>query len=297
MHKEYGMVSQLVRRASARRGGFTLIELLVVIAIIALLIGILLPTLAGARNTARITQSVSNLRQIGLANGGYQTDNEGGVPIQGSDRFMRYWCTWQYGGKFNDQWWRSRLRVYDRPPNDRPLNPYLYNDVVLPNLTPNANNYYDIDEGYRDDVEFPAFRSPGDRETHQRNWPDPTSVVTCYDDVGTSYHTNLKWFNALQDDLRNQGTPPTGLNLYKEIQRRYKIGNYFDSSKFVFVYDQLVDIMATDGDNRQGDPVIEGEFGHNNKGAVNFMDGHAEYITIEPFVLNNSDYAFLFFPR
>ena len=65
------------------RRAFTLIELLVVIAVIALLVGILLPTLRGARESARTGVCLSNLRQIVIISQSYADANRGKSPALG----------------------------------------------------------------------------------------------------------------------------------------------------------------------------------------------------------------------
>ena len=83
-----GGVGRIFRAARAtgdrRRTAFTLIEILVSVAIIALLISILLPSLARAREQARGSVCLSNLKQVGTGLTLYLADSKGRYPMHSS---------------------------------------------------------------------------------------------------------------------------------------------------------------------------------------------------------------------
>ncbi len=136
---------------------FTLIELLVVISIIALLVGILLPALGAARETAKRSVCASNTRQNAVGALSYATDNNdwladpGGLysPADGAYRITNYNDFYKVGdidkpnglGILYKQGYLSDYRIFYCPTQDdgvftweyyEPYLPYLSNDPLPP---------------------------------------------------------------------------------------------------------------------------------------------------------------------
>jgi len=270
------------------RRGFTLIELLVVIAIIALLIGLLLPALGRARNAGRMSVSMNNCRQILIGSATYRFEQKDQIPMRGhryvNGQITDGWDTWVYGGKNCDRWWQTGgAGAFDESAFSRPLNAQLYPQVALetpPNYASGGSaTSWNYNPGTPSDsdrlaVQLPVYRSPGDRTSNQRNFPVPQSDISSYDDVGTSYHINMKWWD--QPDL--PGTPNAGGALftarYNEGVRRIRLANEYDpTNRFVWLHDQISDIAA----NSPANTTTMGEFGDKNKSVHAYLDGRVRY--------------------
>ncbi|MDB5298002.1 MAG: hypothetical protein JWO31_3985 [Phycisphaerales bacterium] len=105
---------------AARRPAFTLVELLVVIGIIALLMSILLPSLANARKAAANTKCLSNVRQLAAAAIMYAGENKGWFPTRKSASYPPPHVMFLTGFSDNREMWTRYVSGYRFDPAGTP---------------------------------------------------------------------------------------------------------------------------------------------------------------------------------
>ena len=234
--------------------GFTLIELLVVVAIIALLISILLPSLARARKQAKRSVCASNLHQIGLAMPAYLQDNNDWYPAcsENPDDFdeldedgdpVVYNMVWEWGGEQGRDW-------ANRPAHKRVMYPYVHPEFFL----------------CPEDRMQPDF------------WPDdPNSdFETKHEATGTSYPLNGYNWNGFGTYL------PESFGRLGVLGRK---GTHVTNLKCVVTGDAVMDEYFGDIDPGYGLPNGAGMRWHDDSepwANLLFVDGSVRFIRMVP---------------
>lgn len=232
---------------------FSLIELLVVITIIALLVGILLPTLAGARLSARSLACGASLKQIGIATSLYLDDYRNALPqviVEVAPGFNSPVGA-LFGGKKGQL---PFLGIDEYGAERRPLNSYLVDREPLP----------DALDGVQ---EVPEFESPLDNGAESTGLPIPQFARTdsMYDLIGSSYTLN----DHAPDDDPSRDVLPTLVPV-----RGGAMPQILDTSRTLLIGSQTLYNYDDGSDRRQHWYAREGRQAAEISASVLFADFH-----------------------
>lgn len=159
----------MTRRNAANGGrGFTLIELLVVIAIIAILAAILFPVFAQAREAARKTSCMNNMKQMGTAITMYVQDHDETYP-------QAYWYKNDAGDTNGYMQWTGMIQPYTKNAGMFvcPSDP----NKGLPPTNPHDPSYSGFPNGLDAQVPFLSYTVNAVLMPRKRRSIDPANVV------------------------------------------------------------------------------------------------------------------------
>ncbi|AIE86795.1 prepilin-type N-terminal cleavage/methylation domain-containing protein [Fimbriimonas ginsengisoli] len=247
------------------RKGFTLIELLVVIAIIAILAAILFPVFAQAKDAAKKTASLSNIKQINTSTQIYMGDSDDIVPvaleIEPQPSGTAKWHTWaQTTAPYRKNW-----AIMYSPAGG----PHANSDWMViftdPNLNWDGNWQYFVQYGYN-----ASYMNPMPDCTPATNsaWGAPISSSTAAAPADTVMFTESGQ-DAPQDNVGSWVVyPPGGFNADD-------VCTYSDWGKATAAWNGIQPYANTE--KTQAGLVRPR---HSGGAGVSFMDSHAKYMKL-----------------
>lgn len=273
---------------------FTLIELLVVVAIIALLIAILLPSLSAAREQAKKTRCMANLRGITQASNAYAAEDkkELVIPVHRGNYNYKY----AFGGTF---WWRmpqphafggrqatQTVQTMTGPstvltdpnglwtPDTKPLNRYVLGDVTKLDTPEHSSwKFFECpsDTGF---PENPSWIEPAYVGYYQGD-PSPVWDRKLFDILGNSYRYNT--IGLVYDFTTTAWSFTSG-------PFGSKMSKLTDPAKLVLYAEPLFYVMTIPGALQQGSVETAPLVGWHRKVMtenVAFLDGSCRFTKVD----------------
>jgi prepilin-type N-terminal cleavage/methylation domain-containing protein/prepilin-type processing-associated H-X9-DG protein len=251
------MVRQAKQRSQVRQGkAFTLIELLVVIAIIAIMAAILFPVFAQAREKARQSACLSNVKQLGLGVAMYAQDH---------DDFMPYNYAYTWPGQRELYYWQDLCR------------PYVKNEAVYscPSASPHTTQNYLRPPGLPNPLvrDYIANAQWGFSESGSLKYGDKDYGRAAGPGVAGPFTNN--WQNpsiALAEIEETAGTISIfdGRSGYDEVWRGEQVDAYYNATgKCAWTSNEPSKQFCQEGHTHKR---------HNGGYTVAFVDGHAKWV-------------------